>query len=35
MFISNKSPEKIENVKKRSLRFVLSECQSNSHDLFN
>ena len=35
MFTSKKSLEKIENIKKRALRFVLNDYQSNYHDLLN
>ena len=35
MFTSKKSLEQIENIKKRALRFVLNNYQSNYHGLFN
>ena len=35
MFTSKKSLEKIENIQKRALRFVLNDYQSNYHDLLN
>ena len=35
MLTSKESLEKIENIKKRALRFVLNDYQSNYHDLLN
>ena len=35
MFITKKSLDRIKNIQKRALRFVLNDYQSNYHDLLN